>query len=111
MTNNILNTPMIMAGFYYRGVDVILKPEICQVEELVQTFEKNLRLFYKEIESDGPEFFFEQLEALIQIQLKEGGFSTENAILWCQNIYWLTQLGHLTNDEFIGTSFMYGSLD
>lgn len=111
MKNQMLTAPLKMAGFYYRGVDVILTPKIVKdMDGLMNTFEQALPDYEKDIAQEGPDFFIQQLEELITIQLKEGGFSMKNASLWCMNIYALTKLGCIENDEFNGTQFIYSEL-
>jgi hypothetical protein len=111
MKKQILTAPLTMAGFYYRGVDCILDHKIVNdLEGLIAQFEKSLPGYLEEIEEEGPGFFLQQLEDLIKIQLKEGGFSWENAFIWCMNIHILTKLGHLENDEFNGTQFIYSEI-
>jgi hypothetical protein len=111
MKNQFLTVPLTMAGFYYRGVDVILNQKICKdLEGLIERFDKALPGYERDIAQEGPEFYIDQLEQLITEQLKEGGFTWENAILWCMNIHILTKLGHIQNDEFNGTQFIYSEI-
>ena len=111
MKNQFLTAPLTMAGFYYRGVDVILNQKIVKdLEGLVNMFDQALPGYEADIAEEGPDFFIDQLEQLITTQLEEGGFSNENAILWCMNIYILTKLGHIENDEFNGTQFIYSEI-
>jgi hypothetical protein len=112
MTNNILNQPLHMAGFFYKGVSITLEKDVCNLESLVEIMESYVSDVKKLISLEGgPSFMFDQLDQLIEWREEGHAFTQDESMIWCMNIYHLTRLGHLLNDEFNGTSFMYGSLD
>ena len=111
MTNNILNQPLHMAGFFYKGVSITLEKDVCDLDPLIQRMESYVSDCEKEIEKEGTSWMFEQLDELVDFRKEGNEFTHALSLIWCINIYHLTRLGHLLNDEFNGTSFMYGSLD
>ncbi len=88
-------------GFFYKRNSIQITEN---VEEFIKPFEENIEWFKKEVEKDGTDWAFEQMEILTE---NFNEMSEKNKGIWCMNIYHLTKCGYLKSDNNNGLLYMY----
>jgi len=107
MTNKTLFGKLHKAGFYYKGQGYVISNENFEIEGLLEVFENGTQSYIDDIKENGVKVYLEQLDQIKKHIDKKGVFGKDMDIVWMMNIYILTKLGHITNDDNNGTQFIY----
>lgn len=96
------------AGFYYKGQGLVIGQDQFQIEGLLDVFEKSIPDYLIDIKDNGVGVYLDQLDQIKRHVDKKNLFDDEDmTIVWMMNIYILTKLGFITNDDNNGTQFIY----
>ena len=102
---------LVSLGFFYKGAGITVNDE-SQVKELVKTFEDALPFYQMAIKQDGQseiDFYYSQLEPLVPLLGKGlvGTIPHQDQIIFMMNIYVLTRLGIIEDDNMNGLQYIY----
>lgn len=102
---------IVKAGFFYKGRGFTVT-DAAAISGLLGAFDKTMVEFKEQVALTGTKFYFDQLDELNtltdqQMMGPEENVMSPGLIMWCMNIYQLTECGHLTNDDNNGLLFMH----
>ena len=110
LINKVINgKTLVSLGFFYKGAGITINDE-SQVKELVNTFEDALPLYQQAINKDGQseiDFYYDQLEQVLPILDKKIECPHQQSVIFMMNIYVLTRLGIIKDDNMNGLQYMY----
>ena len=86
---------------------MIIDKEDYELDGLLGVFENGTQSYIDDIKDNGVKPYFQQLDQIKKHIDKKGVFGKDMDIVWMMNIYILTKLGHITNDNSNGTQFVY----
>jgi hypothetical protein len=95
------------AGFWYKETGFVIGPDNFEIEGLLQVFENAIPDYIADIKENGAIVYLDQLDQIKKHADKKNIFPKNMDIVWMMNIYILTKLGYITNDDHNGTQFMY----
>ena len=108
--NKVTNGKKIVSlGFFYKGAGITIDNED-QIEELVKTFEGALPFYQMAIKQQGQseiDFYYSQLEQVLPILDKGIECPHQEGIIFMMNIYVMTKLGIIKDDDMNGLLYMY----
>jgi hypothetical protein len=107
MTNSTLFGTLYKAGFYYKGQGLLIDNKSWDLNGVLEVFENAIAGYVEGIKDHGVKSYFQQLDQIKKSIDKKGIFDQDMDIVWAMNIYVLTKLGYITNDNNNGTQFMY----
>ena len=96
-------------GFFYKGAGITINDEQ-EVKEHLKAFEDASPLYQQAINKDGQseiDFYFNQLDAIEPLLGKGLTISHQDSTIFMMNIYVLTKLGHIIDDNMNGLQYMY----
>ena len=92
-------------GFWYKNQGIVYTAGLDKITSL---YDSLIPSYEQDIKNDGgPEFYFSQLDEIKTTVSPNGHFPDNNDILWSMNIYILTKLGYIKNDNENGLLFAY----
>lgn len=97
-------------GFYYKGAGITLK-DASQIKQMVNTFNVALPEYKKAIAKDGQseiDYYFKQID-YVRLNFLDKNIEPpkQEATIFMMNIYALTKLGIIKDDEMNGLQYMY----
>jgi hypothetical protein len=107
MTNSTLFGTLYKAGFYYKGQGLLIDSKTWDLNGVLEVFENGIQSYIDDIKENGVKVYLDQLDQIKKSIDKKGVFDEDMDIVWAMNIYILTKLGYITNDNNNGTQFMY----
>ena len=104
-----MNT-IVHLGFYYKGASITIdNPK--QIKELISTFDFTIPAYRTAIKEKGQaeiDFYFEQLDEILKEYLNDGQLPPQDiSILFMMNVYVLTKLGIIKDDNMNGLTYIY----
>jgi hypothetical protein len=103
------NRRLVILGFFYKGAGITINDEE-QIKDLVMNFEIAIPFYQDAIKREGQaeiDFYYEQLEQVIPILDKGGECPHQEGTIFMMNVYVLTKLGIIKNDNMNGLLCMY----
>jgi hypothetical protein len=108
MTTSTLFGTLHKAGFYYKGQGLLIDDKSYDLDGLLGVFENGTQSYIDDIKDNGVKVYLDQLDQIKKQVDKKNLFDDEDmTIVWMMNIYILTKLGYITNDNNNGTQFIY----
>jgi hypothetical protein len=102
-------TEYVYARYWYKDNEDGFSVSLCRPAKSINEMEEMIMDGYKGHDSaEEIKTYFEQLDFLSN-KIRTEGFNDGDQILAVSNIVYLTNTGHLPNDNFNGVSYMYGS--
>ena len=107
MKNKSVFGTLNKAGFYYKGQGLIMNKEDYNLDGVLEVFENGTQSYIDDIKENGVKVYLDQLDQIKRHIDKKGVFGEDMDFVWAMNIYILTKLGYITNDDANGTQFIY----
>jgi hypothetical protein len=93
-----LNEKVCKMAFFYKNSQIIFMDDNGNLNEMISSFEQ----FQVETMKNDTEFLLQQLECLYEKFQNGYQFSEMENNVFAMNVYWLTKIGIIENDEFNG---------
>jgi len=100
---------LVSLGFFYKGAGITINDE-AQIKELVERFEYAAPFYQNAIKKDGQseiDFYYSQLEQVLPILDKGIECAHQEGVIFMMNVYVLTKLGIIKDDNMNGLQYMY----
>lgn len=107
MKHNTLFGTLNKAGFYYKGQGLLIDNKSWNLNGVLEVFENAIQSYIDDIKENGVGVYLDQLDQIKKSIDEKGVFDEDMDIVWAMNIYILTKLGHITNDDNNGTQYIY----
>lgn len=96
---------LINAAFYYEGTGYYIQEG---AEKIIQGFDKAYSNFLQDVEKNGIEFYYEQLEQILEFS-KEENLDESTICIWMMDVYFLTKAGYIKGDDKNGMLYFYSN--
>jgi signal transduction histidine kinase len=100
---------VVSMGFFYKGAGITINDE-AQIKDLVMNFDNALPYYQLQIAKRGQseiDFYYSQLEQVLPILDKGIECPHQEGVIFMMNIYVMTKLGIIKDDNMNGLQYMY----
>lgn len=94
------------AGFYYKTQGLVLDESDWKIQEMISSWEKSRQDWKQDFKENGTSHHFMQLELILANMKRRGHADFQETVLWCMNVYFLTEFGYIKNDNWNGLQFI-----